>query len=131
VGADATAEPTQRPAAPPPLMSCRRFQAGALPAVLPAIGSRSVSCGARLDRQPGGPPFGIAILKPADLEAARPQLRDRFVGQHAVGAAAVGDDLICGIEISQAPFGLAKRDVDGPRQLATGGLILGPDAEHP
>lgn len=37
-----------------------------------------------LDRQPGGAPFRIAILEPANPEAARAQMRHRLVGQDAV-----------------------------------------------
>src|SRR5688572_3057051 len=45
--------------------------------ITPALSARKAS----LDRQPGGAPFRIAILEPADLEAARPQVRHRLVGQ--------------------------------------------------
>lgn len=40
----------------------------------------SGACGSTFDRQSGGAPFGEAVLKAADFEALRAQLRDRFKG---------------------------------------------------
>src|SRR6266511_578199 len=57
---------------------------------------RQRSSGASLlsggDRQAGQPPLGHAVDQPAGGEALGPQPLDRLGGEHAVGAAAVGDD---------------------------------------
>jgi hypothetical protein len=56
----------------------------------------------RFDRQAGGFPFGIAILKPADAIAAGPERCDGFERKDAIGAAAVGDHLAAFRKFAQA-----------------------------
>src|SRR5437870_10181365 len=70
------------------------------------------------DRQAGGAPLGQAVLQSAHVETARAQRRHRFVGENAVRAAAVGDDLLGRIELGEARFQLTQRNVHGARQMA-------------
>ncbi len=59
------------------------------------------------DRQSGRPPLWKAVLQSAHLETAYAKLCDRFVGQHAIGTATVGDDLLLRINLTEAGFKFA------------------------
>lgn len=47
-----------------------------------------------LSGQPGGLPFGKTVREPTHLETVRTQRRDSFKRQNAIGASAVGNDLL-------------------------------------
>src|SRR5918992_1334616 len=64
------------------------------------------------DGQPGCFPFGEPVLQPPSREARLPQDGDGLVGEGAVGAAAVGDDLPVTGQLGQPPAQLADRDRD-------------------
>src|SRR5712691_6205842 len=84
---------------------------------------------ARDDRQPGGPPLRKAVLQPPSLEATSAKRRNRFVGEDAVRAAAIGDKFLRGVELGEARFELAERDVHGARQMSQREFIRRPDIE--
>ena len=59
------------------------------------------------DRQPGGAPLRKAVFQSPSLEATCAQRRDRFVGEDAVRAAAIGDKFLRRVESGEARFQLA------------------------
>ena len=70
------------------------------------------------DRQAGGAPLRKAVLQTTRLETTSTKRRNCFVREDAVGASAVGDDLLSGIEFSEARFKLAQRDIHGGWQMS-------------
>src|SRR5688572_29868504 len=81
------------------------------------------------DRKPGGAPFGIAILEPACREALGAQDRHGLERQYAVGATAVGDDLLFWAELGELTLEPVERHADGAGQMAERKLVLGPHVE--
>src|SRR6516225_4179303 len=84
----------------------------------------------RFDRKAGGLPFGVAVLKPADAIAARPERCDGFERKHAIGAAAVGDHLSALRKFDQASFQFGERNVESPGKMAQCELVFGSYIEH-
>src|SRR5262249_13358134 len=76
-------------------------------------------------RQSRGSPFGKAIFEPPNVEPARPQRRDRFEGQDAVGSATVGDDFLLAIQFAQARRKLRQWNVDCSREMSESELVRG------
>ena len=89
----------------------------------PAAGSCAGSGG---DRQPGQPPVGQPSLKRPGGKAARAQQPDRVRGEHAVAAAAVGDDVGAVGELGEPGGELVVGHVDRAGNVAGGVLGLGP-----
>ena len=59
-------------------------------------------------RQAGGAPLRKAVLQTARLETTSTKRRNSFIGQDAVRASAVRDDLLLGIKLGEARFKLAQ-----------------------
>ena len=68
----------------------------------------------------------VAREKPAEMRAKR---RNRLERQDAIGAAAVGDDLLRRVDIGEPRHELAQRDVQGARQMPERELVRRPDVE--
>src|SRR6516162_5626885 len=84
----------------------------------------------RFDRKAGGLPFGVAVLKPADAIAARPERCDGFERKHAIGAAAVRDHLSALRKFDQASFQFGERNAECPRKMTKRELVFGSHIQH-
>jgi hypothetical protein len=67
------------------------------------------------DRQAGGFPFRVTVLKTANAITAGSQGRHGFERKYAVGTATVGDHLAAFRKFAKAPFQFSKRDVERAR----------------
>jgi len=81
------------------------------------------------DRQPGSAPLRKAILQAARLEATSAKRGHGLVGQNAVRSAAIGDDLLGAIELGEARFKLAQRNVHRAGQMSERKFIRRADIE--
>src|SRR6185503_14538210 len=81
------------------------------------------------DRQPGGAPLRKAVFQSSNVEATSAKRRNRFVGEDAVRATAIGNDLQRGIELAESSFQLAQRDVHRARQMPQCEFIRRPNIE--
>ena len=88
-------------------------------------GELPITTGSPAARHSGKPSSNRRALKPRVA-----QRRNRLVGQHAVGTAAVGDDLLRGVEFGKPRFKLAQRDVHRARQMPQGEFIRRPHVEN-
>jgi hypothetical protein len=82
--------------------------------------SVAMSGGAGLDGDAGDPPLEDAVCG-SHGESVGVQEADGVVGEDAVAAAAVGDDLLVVRELYQPLAELLEGDVDGAGQVAAGG----------
>jgi hypothetical protein len=78
------------------------------------------------DRQAGGFPLRVTVLKTANAITPCPQRRHGFERKDAVGTATVGDHLTTLWKFAEASFQFGKRDVERAWQMAQREFILGP-----
>src|SRR5882762_1143598 len=83
-----------------------------------------------LSGQTGSFPLRVTVLETPDREASLTQNGDRLEREHAVRAAAVGDDLAVPRYLAQAACEFAQRNIDSLRHVTGGVFILGSDVEH-
>jgi hypothetical protein len=67
------------------------------------------------DRQAGGFPFRVTVLKTANAITARSQCRHGFERKNAIGPATVGNHLAALRKFAEASFQFGKRDVERAR----------------
>src|SRR5687768_16223240 len=90
--------------------------------------SVAMSGGAGLDDgDAGDPPLEDAVGGSPSGESVAAQEADGVVGEDAVAAAAVGDDLLVMRELCQPVVELLEGNVDGAGQVAAGVLGFGSD----
>jgi hypothetical protein len=77
-----------------------------------------------LNRQAGCLPLGKAVLQPPRLEPQLAELGNGLERQHAVGTAAVGDNLGLGVQLREVPLQLAQRNVARTGDMSERELIL-------
>ena len=77
-----------------------------------------------------GFPFGEAILQAACLEAARAQCGNGLEGEDTIGAAAIGDDFLLGIEFGKARVEIVQGNVEGAWEMALGKFVRWPDIKN-
>src|SRR5687768_7650390 len=87
--------------------------------------SVSMSGGTGLDLDTGDPPLQDAVGGSPGGESVGVQQADGVVGEDAVAAAAVGDDLLVVRELCQPAAELLEGDVQGAGQVAAGVLGFG------
>src|SRR6476620_11333776 len=75
--------------------------------------------------QPCRTPFRQAVLQAASLEANPAEDCDGFVGQHTVGAAAVGNDLPRALEFRKPGLEFPQRDIHRSREVPQTELVFG------
>lgn len=76
------------------------------------------------------PPFREPSLEAPRVEAVLAEGGDRLVGVDAIGPPTVRDDLGVGSERGTDPVQLAKRHVQGARNVPGSVFVRGPDIEH-
>ena len=128
------ARPWSRSATRTVPMSCRTRRHNAAPGWVPALAGPVMrgptGLPRRRDRQAGQPPFGHPPGEAARGASLGPQQADGVVGEDAVGAAAVGDDLGARGQFGEPLPELADRDGDRAGDVP-GGVFGGrADIEH-
>src|SRR5258708_30458573 len=84
----------------------------------------SLSVKPGFDWKSGRPPFRKTIFEPPSLKTLRPQCGHGLVRQHAIGTAAVGDDLQRPIKVGEPSLKLAERNVHSSARLRLGSPTL-------
>src|SRR6516165_3988502 len=69
------------------------------------------------DGQTSSAPLWETVFQSSSFEPPRPQHSDCLIGKDTVGAAAVGNNLLRGIELGKAHFKFAQWYVYGTRQM--------------
>jgi hypothetical protein len=120
----------------PPLITCRDVLISSRSPFAAAISSGTWTTQWRLvgvagdNRQPGGAPLWKAVFQSTGFEATRAKCCNGLVGQDAVGAAAISDDLSLGVEFGEARFEVTQRDVHCARQMSQREFVFRPDVEN-
>src|SRR5205085_4360134 len=74
--------------------------------------------------------FPKPICQPPRLAAFRAQRRHGLVGQHTIGTAAVGDDLLRRVELGESGFEVTKWNIHRAGKVSQVELVRRTDVEY-